>query len=193
MKKILLKTLLIFILSLIIIYTLLTGLRFQNWCQKNQITIFINKPLDTSNLDNLKLEGLGKNVNQLKDLINSEDSELNKYDPTGYAVWLQMQSSVGEIFNYYTYLSILLGLAISIGYLVLNISQIKTFLKIILGYLLPVITLPIMYIYIFAITFNPFMSTLNRNNNILFFCISYTIIFLLMFIVKNTKIFKKKV
>lgn len=186
MKKILLRTLLIFFISVFFIYMLLTFGKLQKWCKMYQIELFVTEEIDTNNLDKLKLEGLGKQVENVKEMINQDESKLSEYNSTGYAVWLQFQGAVGEIFNYYSYISIIIGLAISSGYFILNTSKINNILmKIILGYILPVMVFSIVYVLIFNIIFNPFMAIPDRNNNIVLFISLYTIIFLLMFIYKR--------
>lgn len=186
MKKIFINAVIIFIVSTFIIYALLSFFKLQNYCDKYQIELFITHEIDTNNLDEFKLKAQGEYIERFKDLINT-DPNLSKYDFTGYTFWLQMQAFIGDIFNYYMYISFLLGLSISIGYIVVNISKLKVFLKILIGYILPVIILPIIYILIFKLTYNPFMTNIDRNKNILLFIISYTVIFIILFVIHKKK------
>lgn len=186
MKKLIINTAIIFTISTFITYTLLTFFRLHSYCEKYQIKLFVTEKIDTDNLDEFKLKAQGEHIEKQKDLIKT-DSNLSKYNLTGYAFWLQMQSFIGDVFSYYMYSSLLLGISISVGYLSLNISKIKTLFKILIGYILPIIILPIIYMWIFKATFNPFMTTTDRNANILLFVISYTVIFSILFIIYKTK------
>ena len=187
MKRIIIKALILFILSTFIVYTLFTFFRLQIFCNKYQIELFVTHEIDTSNLDNLKLKAQGEQyVERLKSLVTT-DSNLSKYDLTGYAFWLQMQSFIGDSFSYYIYISFLLGLSISIGYLIVNISKLKVFLKILIGYIFPIIIFSICYILIFNVVYNPFMSSTDRNKNILLYIVSYTIIFITLLLLHKNK------
>lgn len=186
MKKTFINAVIIFIISTFVIYALLSFFKLRNYCDKYQIELFITHEIDTNNLNEFKLKTQGEYIERFKDLINT-DPNLSKYDFTGYTFWLQMQAFIGDIFSYYIYISFLLGLSISIGYIVVNISKLKVFFKILIGYILPIIILPIIYILIFKVTYNPFMTNIDRNKNILLFIISYTVIFIILFVIHKKK------
>lgn len=200
--KKLLKILLIFILSTIVLYCTLTGAAFYHWCDAIDIQLFG----DTSRLPNSdKVQRIGDTVEPYLNLLEEELSKspyLNDgqehtitdghvhtlgefYDPLSFAIWGHLQIALHHIFTKYILISILLGAAIAIAYAVITSKKINIFLKIIIGYVAIILLVP--QILTFSITHNLYFATnisaVYFNSGLTYFYIGYTILFILMYVI----------
>lgn len=133
--KSILKFLLILIIVTTIVFFILDTKSFYSWCKKYDLQMFNTHNIsdeDVENLDEFKINGLGKGITSMKEieLEFMEENNIEKIDQenfaTGYASWLQLQSSAFEITQYYK-LSILIGVIITLGYIL--IKKLIIFLK----------------------------------------------------------------
>ena len=201
LKK-LLKILLIFLLSTVVLYCALTGAAFYRWCN----TIDIQLLSDTSRLpDNNKVQKIGDTV---EPYLNVLEEELEKspylndgqehtvtdghvhtigefYDPLSFAIWAPLQIALHDIFTKYILLSILIGVAIAIAYTVITSKKINVLLKVVIGYVAIILLVP--QILMFSITHNLYFSTnisaVYVNSGLTYFYIGYTILFILMYVI----------
>ena len=148
-KKIM-KTLLVFICSTIIIYFLFTVPSFYKWCDDNQLILYKSGE-DISEeilkLDSAKIQEIGDIVRihtkSMEDSLNpiyyEQDSDYHGlaeyFDPLGYSVWTYMQSGMYNVTTSHIGLSILLGIGITIEYLVITSKKLNNILKFVIGYL----------------------------------------------------------
>ena len=200
--KKLLKILLIFILSTIVLYCSLTGAAFYHWCNSIDIQLFS----DTSRLpDSDKVQRIGDTVEPYLNLLEEELAKspyLNDgqehtvtdghthtlgefYDPLSFAIWSHLNMNLHHIFTNYILISILIGVAIAIAYAVITSKKINTILKIIIGYVAIILLVP--QILTFSITHNlnfaTNLSAVYFNSGLTYFYIGYTILFILMYMI----------
>lgn len=201
LKK-LLKILLIFLLSTVVLYCALTGAAFYRWCN----TIDIQLLSDTSRLpDNNKVQKIGDTV---EPYLNVLEEELEKspylndgqehtvtdghvhtigefYDPLSFAIWAPLQIALHDIFTKYILLSILIGVAIAIAYTVITSKKINVLLKVVIGYVAIILLVP--QILMFSVTHNFYfagnISAVYFNSDLTYFYIGYTILFVLMYMI----------
>ena len=205
--KKLLKTVLIFILSAIILYCALTGIAFYRWCTNNQINLFDSNYGEDifAHLDSDKIQELGDSIGGfaelMKDGLNespyANDGEVHSindghshliaefYDPLGYSIWVHLQSALNEIFTKYILISFLLGAAIAIAYAVITSKKVNIILKVVIGYIAIILLVP--QILMFSITHNLYFATnlsaVYFNSGLTYFYIGYTILFILMYVI----------
>ncbi len=180
--KFILKNLLLFVVITILIFFAFTTKTFYSYCKENQLKMFCPNGYggipqeQTENLDEPTIRSLGTAISGMTDLAQDDSSD--KYDANGYALWTLKQIDVFEITQYYM-LSIFLGLSITFGYNIILSEKFNKILKVLVGYVLPVVIMPVLYFLI------------RRNNGDFFevnklieFGIIYTIIFAVMYIVE---------
>ena len=200
MKKVLV-TLLILVLSTTILYLGFTITAFSSWCSENQISIFFDS--DHLTLDKDKIQAIGDTVGNFAQLMEDsldpsyyeENSDYHSlaeyYDPLGYSVWGYMQSGIVNALTKYLSLSISLGIATAIAYVVITNQKMKPILKFAIGYLGLMLVIPQIlwysYFYRFFGVFRAYLST----PNILYFYIVYTIIIALMYVIYYKQNIKK--
>lgn len=192
-KKIL-KTLLVFIISTIIIYLVLTITDFYHWGKENQM--FINMDRLLEELDSAKIQELGDGIGDyaklLEDSLDTSYYEENSdyhslaeyYDPLGFSVWVHIHREIEEILNK-DMISIVSGLAIAIAYAVITSKKINHILKFAIGYFVPILMVPPIYMYSWTYRFWDIGHTYQSMPK--YFYIGYTAIFILMYII-NYKI-----
>lgn len=173
--KFVLKNLLIFVIVTVIIFFVFTTQTFYSFCKENQLKIFC--PNEYSGLSwiekpgNFKLRTLGVGIIEIADLVENEYED--EYDATGYSLWEHMQITVFEITQYYM-LSIILGISITFGYNIILSKKFNKILKIVIGYILPIITMPTLYYFIRS------NGKFVEQNKLVYFFIIYTVIFIAM-------------
>ena len=200
--KKLLKTVLIFILSTIVLYCILTANTFYRFFDAIDIHVFSN----TSRLpDSNKVQRIGDTVEPYLDLLEEElakspylndgqehsitDGHMHSlgefYDPLSFAIWAHLQNALYYIFTKYILISILLGIAIAIAYAVITSKKINVILKIVIGYVAIILLIP--QILMFSITHNLYfvgnISAVYFNPKLIYFYIGYTILFILMYVI----------
>ena len=200
--KKLLKILLIFLLSTVLLYCALTGAAFYRWCDAIDIQLFS----DTSRLpDSDKVQRIGDTVEPYLNLLEEELAKspyLNDgqehtvtdghthtlgefYDPLSFAIWSHLNMNLHHIFTNYILISILIGVAIAIAYAVITSKKINIILKIIIGYVAIILLVP--QILTFSITHNlnfaTNLSAVYFNSGLTYFYIGYTILFILMYMI----------
>lgn len=183
MKNIL-KSILIFIISIIVIYSLLTATKLAQYCKMYQVSIFSKQNVSIEDIDKLKLQGLGNSVRDVEKL-REKDDKYNNYDLEGYAVWLKLQSSIGEIFTTYSYLSVLIAFSVAISYFVMNLFKTKNLFKILLCYFIPLIIMSTIY---YNTVNNVFIGNLQKRDFIIIFVIIYTVAFAIVNLISKVKI-----
>ncbi len=191
-KKII-KTLLVFICSTIVIYFLFTVPSFYKWCNENQLILYKNGEevsKEILKLDSAKIKEIGDAVR-----INTESMEMSLelsandgdddshslaefYDPLGYSVWIYMQVGMYKVTISYIGLSILLGICITIEYIVITSKKLNNILKFVIGYL------GVMFIIPPILQYNHFYRWIGLPHgvNLKPFYIVYTIVFAVAYI-----------
>ena len=200
--KKLLKILLIFILSTIVLYCALTGAAFYHWCDAIDIQLFG----DTSRLpDSDKVQRIGDTVEPYLNVLEEElekspylndgqehsitDGHIHTlgefYDPLSFAIWAPLQIALHDIFTKYILISILISAAIAIAYTVITSKKINVILKVVIGYVAIILLVP--QILMFSITHNLYFATnisaVYVNSGLTYFYIGYTILFILMYVI----------
>ena len=115
LKK-MLRALLIFVISAIIIYLVPTLINFNNWCKENQLNLFMSDYYDIRNIDSNKIQNIGDSVSTYLDY----HSLAEYFNPLGFSVWSYMQEGLNRIFTQYIVISILSGIAIVIAYIIIT-------------------------------------------------------------------------
>lgn len=199
MKR-LFKIVLIFIISTIIIYSILTLNCFCKWCNENQYIMFGDLSKHSLTLDSGKIQELGSDIKLFSDLLEESldetyyknDSNYHSiaeyYDPLGYSVWSYFQNNINMISHKYITISILLGMGITIGYIIITCKKINNIGKLIIGYVGIMLIVPQIYSYSYTYRFFDLFHAYYVIPKV--FYIVYTIIFILMYII-NYKIAKK--
>ncbi len=199
--KKLLKVLLIFILSAIVLYTILTGILFYRCCNALDIHILGDDYLP----DSSKVQNIGDAIEPYLNILEEElekspylnDSEEHYatdghdhtlgefYDPLSFAIWTHLRAAIHYVFTKYILISILVGAAIAIAYAVITSKKINIILKVVIGYVAIILVIP--QILMFNITHNFYfagnISAVYFNSNLIYFYIGYTILFILMYVV----------
>lgn len=196
MKKFLkkfLKTLLVFIISTIVIYMTLTIILLNARCEEYGFNLFSKKYYDVRNIDSEKIKELGNGIGNYEKLLEEsldesyyqEDSNYHTiaeyFDPLGYSIWVFFQTEITSITHMYIYISILIGASISVAYIVITSKRMNNILKLVIGYLLPMIIVPPIYMYTWQYRFWDILTTYKGTP--IYFYIGYTIIFILMYLI----------
>lgn len=192
--KKMLKTLLVFIASTIIIYLVLTIRLFYKTCNEYQFVLFRNGGYDILNyLDSEKIEELGDVIGTFAELLEQdleesnyeEDSNVHSiaefYDPLGYSVWVHIQGKLSHITTWYINISFVSGVSIAIAYAVITSKKMNNILKFIIGYFLPMIIIPPIYLYSWTYRFWDILETYSEMPK--YFYIGYTLIFVIMYLI----------
>lgn len=206
LKKIL-KILLAFIISTSIIYLIFTIKDFYNWCDRNSLLSIFN-PFhsatdDLRMIDSDKIKEIGNNVGTFEAGMKQSLEEspyandgidhyigdghnhtkiAELFDPTGFAVWAYIYNELRDIFVGNISLSIILGIAITIAYIAITAKNINSIVKVIIGYLIPIIIVPQLYMYSYTYRFWDVYTTYFKASPKYFYII-YTIIFILFYII----------
>lgn len=208
LKK-LLKILLVFILSTIVLYCVLTASAFFQWCYDNQINLFDSNYSEDifEHLNSGKIQELGDTIENFADVLDdgleespyTNDGETHAigdghphliaefYDPLGYSIWAHLQLNLNYIFTKYIFISVLYGIAIAVAYVVITSKKINVFIKFIIGYLAIILIIPQMLIFNFTHNFYYAGDILtvyfNSSPTLIYFYIGYTILFILMYVI----------
>ena len=198
-----LKLLLIFIMSFIIIYLLLTLSLFFKYCKLNNLYLFTNDTSDKiMNLDSSKIKELGDTIANYKNVLDSSlDSSYYEnnsnyhsiaeyYDTLGLSVHDYMQQGLNYISTAYLNFSIILGISITIAYFIIN-STLNTNIKFLCGYICIILIFP--HILAFSYSHNLFniIKAYYKTPNILHFYILYSISYILIYVLNYKKTNKK--
>lgn len=203
MKK-LLKILLIFTISSLIIYIFLTVKDFLKISEKYQLfPIYVVRE---DGFDKEMIQELGDEITLFANMI--EESAVYKndgqnhfigdghehtigdfYDPIGYSAWSLLYANVYNLFSSYISISIALGIVIAIAYGIITSKNINKVLKFIIGYVGVIIVFPPLYMYSWTGRFWDFKA-MYLNGDSTFFYLAYTIIFILICLI-NYVISKK--
>ena len=203
MKK-LLKILLIFTISSLIIYIFLTVKDFLKISEKYQLFPIYVVREDGFNKE--MIQELGDEITLFANMI--EESAVYKndgqnhfigdghehtigdfYDPIGYSAWSLLYANVYNLFSSYISISIALGIVIAIAYGIITSKNINKVLKFIIGYVGVIIVFPPLYMYSWTGRFWDFKA-MYLNGDSTFFYLAYTIIFILICLI-NYVISKK--
>ncbi len=195
LKK-MLRALLIFVISAIIIYLVPTLINFNNWCKENQLNLFMSDYYDIRNIDSNKIQNIGDSVSTYLEVLENsldktnyeQDSNYHSlaeyFNPLGFSVWSYMQEGLNRIFTQYIVISILSGIAIVIAYIIITSKKMNNILKFFIGYF-GIMLIPPIYMYSFTYRFWDIFQTYSTTPK--WFYIGYTAIFILMYVV-NYKI-----
>ena len=188
-----LKIILVFLISTIIAYLIFTGKSIYNWSKINYVPLF--KSEDAINyyvyyeLDSEYIKWLGEGVSMVADIMeeiktenSSEENLALKYDSLGYAAWANTYLRINDISVENINISILLGVAITIAYIVIINKKIKLVYKILIGYIGIIIAFPPIYMYTWTYRFWNLKVTYLDEYSIQFYIV-YTILFVLIYIV----------
>ncbi|MCI8548722.1 MAG: hypothetical protein HFJ38_07565 [Bacilli bacterium] len=196
LKK-MLRALLIFVISAIIIYLVPTLINFNNWCKENQLNLFMSDYYDIRNIDSNKIQNIGDSVSTYLEVLENsldktnyeQDSNYHSlaeyFNPLGFSVWSYMQEGLNRIFTQYIVISILSGIAIVIAYIIITSKKMNNILKFFIGYFGIMLIIPPIYMYCFTYRFWDIFQTYSTTPK--WFYIGYTAIFILMYVV-NYKI-----
>ncbi len=196
LKK-MLRALLIFVISAIIIYLVPTLINFNNWCKENQLNLFMSDYYDIRNIDSNKIQNIGDSVSTYLEVLENsldktnyeQDSNYHSlaeyFNPLGFSVWSYMQEGLNRIFTQYIVISILSGIAIVIAYIIITSKKMNNILKFFIGYFGIMLIIPPIYMYSFTYRFWDIFQTYSTTPK--WFYIGYTAIFILMYVV-NYKI-----
>ena len=203
MKK-LLKILLIFTISSLIIYIFLTVKDFLKISEKYQLFPIYVVREDGFNKE--MIQELGDEITLFANMI--EESAVYKndgqnhfigvghehtigdfYDPIGYSAWSLLYANVYNLFSSYISISIALGIVIAIAYGIITSKNKNKVLKFIIGYVGVIIVFPPLYMYSWTGRFWDFKA-MYLNGDSTFFYLAYTIIFILICLI-NYDISKK--
>lgn len=201
-KKIL-KTSLVFIVSTIILYLILTLGLFYSKCSENKLKLFnSNYSDDLSYIDKDTVQKIGDSIAMYAQALDAsleespyKDDGINHtlgdghqhssaaevFDPLGFSVWSHIQIEVSDLSTRYISISILSGVAITIAYVIITSKKMNNILKFVIGYLGVMLIIPPIYMYSFTYKFWDLVST--YSNTPMYFYIGYTTIFLLMYII----------
>lgn len=192
--KKLLKVLLIFTISSLIIYIFLTTKDFLKISEKYQLfPIYVVRE---NGFDKEMIQELGDEITLFANML--EESAVYKndgqnhfigdghehtigdfYDPIGYSAWSLLQANVYNLFSNYISISIALGIVIAIAYGIITSKKINKVLKFIIGYVSIIIIFPPLYMYSWTGRFWDFKA-MYLNEDSTFFYLAYTIIFILI-------------
>lgn len=192
MKKVL-KTLLVFGISTIVIYMVFTLNFLNERCKEYQFSLFSKKYYDLRNIDKQKIKELGDGISNYARLLEESREESDyiensayhaiaeDFDPLGYSVWSIFQTEITMITNEYICISILLGISIGIAYVVITSKKMNNIFKILIGYFLPILIIPPIYAY--HLTYRNWDVFTTYRNVPKYFYIIYTLIFVIIYII----------
>lgn len=190
-----LKALLIFIIATVILYMIFTISYLFSWAKENQLKLF-TKDLasDIPNLNKDKIQEMGDYVGDYAKLLEEslDESYYEEFEdyhpiaeyhhPLGFSVWSFLREEIVEIVDRYDTLSIVLGSATTIAYIIITSKNINNIFKIILGYIGLILVIPPIYTYISNFRLIPFLETYSKGIPKIFYIV-YTAIFVLIYIV----------
>ena len=189
-RKKILKSLLVFVITSFAIYSLLTISNFMKWANENELIPY--KPEEEIlKMDSETIKEIGNSVKQMEEVMNDSLNEprtdgqhilAEYYDPLGFSVWSYMHSGIQRIFNTSTIaLSVLVGIGITIAYLTITSKKLNIALKIFIGYFGVILILPHIYMYSYTYRVWDFITPYKAMP--IYFYIGYTLIFIAMYII----------
>lgn len=187
----LLKTILVFIVCMIIIYLPLTIKEFFSWCNKIGVEPFRNGFETIDELDVEAINEYGKGINNIIQMLEeAEKYELNPgehytteyFDPVSYAVFSDLQMNIHHIVSHNIRKTVFLSLAITAGYLIITKVKMSNVRKFVLGYFLVLIVFPPIYMYSMTNRFWSLKEMYLYGTPKAFYII-YTMIFIAMFVI----------
>lgn len=201
------KTLLLLIISIFIIYLILTLNRFLFWCNKNQIILFNNNILSENIVDNVDINAINSLGANIEDFANTlEESKANTeafkgdgnftftkdgktysfaeyYNSIGFSVWTYLSSEFQTISLLYVDIAILWGIILTAFYIVASNEKINYNTKFVIGYFVIMIFIVQMYGYLKGI-FYGFIDSIKYMPG---FYIIYTMIFIIIYFINRKK------
>lgn len=182
------KLIVVLILSIMITYFLMTIKDFIIWFDRMQISLIRTENEQLAYLKEEEINYIGKIVEGTSNSIEEyfKDTEYEKYDTVGLAVWRMLQAQVHNIMLKNIHFSIVIGMSITISYIIIFNRNIRPLLKFILGYLSLLIIIPPIYMYSYTGRFWDFSTMYLRGISVYFYII-YTLIVLIMIFFNHKK------
>lgn len=205
LKKIL-KILLVFIISTITIYLIFTASEFYKWCEQNSLLSIFNPFYGAT--DDLKMIEKDK-IKEIGDYVGAIETQMEKglegssyindgenhyfgdghnhktiaeiFNTKGYSVWLYMYGGLRDVFTKYNKVAILLGIVTTIAYIIITTKKMNSIVKVVLGYVLPMIIFPPIYMYSYTNRFWD-INTMYFKGTPKYFYLIYTIIFVILYV-----------
>lgn len=186
MMKKFLKTLLVCIISIIVIYSIFTLKKLFDVCEKYQIDLISN----TQRLDQLdkgKIQQLADEMRNfetvMKEAALEDDETIGDYfDPLGFAIWNRIQIEAYSITHEAIDISIILGVTTAIAYATITSKKLSRVFKFIIGYFAIIVIVPPLYMFSYTYSFWETKVMYFNSKNITFY-ICYTIIFVLICVI----------
>ena len=184
MKNII-KIFIILVLAVLTSYLVLTIRDFTLWCDKMQFSFVNTEEEQFKNLDVEKIQYLGESINGVSMSIEEsfKGTEYEKYNSLGITIWKTFQLQMNDIVKGNINMSVILGVIITVAYIVITNSKISNSLKFVIGYLGIMIIFPPLYMYIYTGRLWDIMTMYVYNVPKTFY-ILYTLIFVVMYFVK---------
>ncbi len=183
-----LKIGLVWMVSTVVVYLIVTLGNFTIWCHENQIALFKIPENELARLDSEKIQELGDRIDMvakaMEESLEEENGEYHSiaedFDPLGYSVWIYIRGEINSITTRYIVMSFLLGTSILITYVVIVSKKIGIVQKFLIGYLGPMLMFPVIYMYSWMHRFWS-LSEMYFNANSRKFYVGYTIIFIVTY------------
>lgn len=201
------KTLILLIISILIIYLILTLNRFLFWCNRNQIILFNNNISPEYIIDNVDINSINSLGTNIEDFANTlDESKLNVeafkgdgnftftkdgktysfaeyYNSIGFSVWTYLSSEFQAISLLYVDVAILWGIVLTIFYIIVSNQKLNYNIKFVIGYFVIMIFIVQMYGYLRGI----FYGFIDSIKYMPVFYIIYTIIFAIIYCINRKK------
>lgn len=147
------KTLFKFIILLTVlslsVYTILTLVEIQHWCDRMQISITKNEEEQFLKLNEEDINSLGTIIEQssLSLTDHFKGTAYEKYNTTGLSVWRLLQVQINDIIKKNIVLSLFVSISITTSYAIIISRKLSNPLKIVLGYWVIIFVVPPLYMY----------------------------------------------
>lgn len=189
----LLKTILVFIICMIIIYLSFTIKEFFSWCHTIGVEPFAGwgeygerMNIQAMNTYGEEISGTIEKMEETAEFYYKEHPEetstLDFFSSIGYVVISDLQRNINHIVVTHIRISIFLSIAITIGYTIITRKNISNVFKFVIGYILVLIVFPPIYMYSMTNRFWSLKEMYLYGTPKVFY-IAYTIIFIVMFLI----------
>lgn len=184
MKNII-KIFIVLVFAVLTSYLVLTIRDFTLWCNKMQFSFINTEEEQLNNLDVEKIQYLGESIKGLSVAIeeNFKGTEYEKYNSLGITIWKTFQLQMNDIVKGNVNMSLVLGVAITLAYIVITSSKISNSLKLLIGYFGIMIIFPPLYMYMYTGRLWDIMTMYVYNAPKAFYIV-YTLIFVVMYVIK---------